>query len=76
VKCDALYHQPAAGAGKLRGSVSLAHLLQFGKERPQLRKCSQEAFKLFAKADNGHRSGLVAAEADDSALPVNVLGGE
>jgi hypothetical protein len=73
---DALNHQPAAGAGELGRPVRLPHLPVIGKERPHLRQRPQDGFKLFAKADDRNRAGLVAVEAHDLALPVDILGGE
>ena len=68
--------QPAAATLEFRRPVPLPHFLQFGKERPDMRKRLQDALNFFAKADDGNGSGLVAVETHDLALPVNVLGGQ
>jgi hypothetical protein len=47
---DALDQQPATGAGELRRPVRLAHRLELGKERPDLRQRPQDGFELLAKA--------------------------
>ena len=72
----AFNRQATAGAGELRCPVCFAHWLEFGKERTRLRQRLQDGFKLLAKADYGRGSGLVAVEADDLGLPVDVLGGQ
>lgn len=73
---DALNHQAAAGAGKLRRPMRFPHGFPFGKKGTRLRQCPQDVFEFCAKPDYGHRPGLVAVEAHDLASPVNVLGAQ
>ena len=73
---DALNVQAAAATLELCRPVPLPHFLQLGKKRSRLRERAQNAFNLFAKADDRNGPGLVAVETHCLGLPVNVLGGK